>query len=186
MKKLKIIILIIGIILTSLGVLSSIMKWPGSALLLIGPALIALTVVFKMLEKNNSINNGLRNRILKYGLFILGSLVIPFIMTWLIISITGDREEGMGYGFTTPFLLLNLIFAFFIIKSNVFVRLIAGLIVTVITLGFMWIIMSSKILDSKQDMYGIWSTLFTYIVTSVTTWEYTYRIIEKIKKNNAS
>lgn len=123
------------------------------------------------------------NRVIKYVLFIISSFIIPFALTSIIISSTGNREEGMGYGFSIPFLVVNLVFAFFIIKSNIVIKILTGLIVTITTLGVMWIVMTSGIFESKNDMYGIWGAMFTYIFTSVISWELTYRTIEMIKKN---
>lgn len=182
MKLIKNILLILGLIATAIGITTLYMHWPGQNNMLIGPTLIFSSILIGMLE--DYINDiDVKQRLKLYILFILGSVIIPFLMTPLFILIFDSRENGMGWGFAIPFLSLNLIFAFFIIKDSYIIKLLLGILVTILSLGLMFIILNSGILDSESDMYGIKSAIITYFFFSITTWEFTYKAHNKIKKN---
>lgn len=150
---------------------------------------ISLIVITKLIKKQERIeliekfNLIRRKRLLSYFLFVVTSLILPFIVTIFSIMITGSREDGMALGFRIPFFLINFGFAFIIIKSKIIKQLLSGLIISIVTLGLMWTIMYSKILEStifeNSNSYGIWRLIFLFIIISLTSWEITYRIMNK-------
>lgn len=122
-------------------------------------------------------------RILNYLLFMVCSIVLPFIVIIISIMITDNRIEGMKYGYSIPFLILNFGFAFILINSKLLVRLLCGIVVSIISAGLLWLILYSGILSheifGKFDSYGIWRLLISFNVVSLITWEIAYRIIER-------
>lgn len=182
MKVITKILFVLGIFISLLGVFNSILNYPDKILIVIGPLIILGSVVIRMAEKSD-VNNNLRSRLLRYALLIISSFVIPFILVGVLIGITGDRGARMAFGFVIPFFLLNFVFSFFHIKSNILIKMISGVVVTIITLGFMWIVLYSEVLDSPNFMFEILGVLITFISISISVWEIVFRIIYKnIKK----
>lgn len=134
----------------------------------------------ELIEK---INLTSANRLLKYLIFIVFSLLLPFIVTIFSILLRGSRESGMEIGFRVPFFLINFGFAFIVLNTTIKRKIISGFIVTIITLGLMFLILYSNILKSaifeKSDSYGIWRLIFLFIIISLISWEIIYRIMYK-------
>lgn len=162
-------------------------------LLVIGIVLAGLLLLTRNANRDTkpktTYNSIIRNnRILSYLLFIACSIIFPFIATIISILITDSRIEGMTYGYSLPFLILNFGFAFILINSRIRVRLLCGIIVSIISVGLLCLIMYSGILSHELfgdfDSYGIWRLIISFNVVSIITWEIAYRIIER--RNYAS
>lgn len=134
----------------------------------------------ELIEK---INLTSANRLLKYLIFIVCSLLLPFIVTIFSILLSGSRESGMEIGFRVPFFFINFGFAFIVLNTTIKRKIISGFIITIVTLGLMLLILYSNILESaifkNSDSYGIWRLIFLFIIISLTLWEIVYRIMNK-------
>lgn len=123
-----------------------------------------------------------QNRLFLYFLFVVGTISLPFVSILVGIIWTGSREYGVIYGFRIPFYFINLVFAFFIIKSRLIIRLLYGLLVSVI-LGVSWLIVFSDNftinLTESFDSFGLEKHLVAFILISLVAWETIYRIINK-------
>jgi hypothetical protein len=119
-------------------------------------------------------------RVKKYVLFVFAAITIPFVLSGILTIIIGSREAGGAYGFAIPFLIINIIFAFFLIKASAITRLISGVIVTILTIGILFIVFS--LLEDLFGMDEIRVGLLTFIIASISFWESAYRIVEKLKK----
>ena len=121
-------------------------------------------------------------RISKYLIHFGLSLLFPVILVSIFIFVTGDRKFGMVYGLLSALLVLNIVFSFYFFKTKVSIKIISGIIVTLISLGTAYYVILNGIRPSF-DFYGFWTGLFAYVVSSVITWESIYRLLVWRNKN---
>lgn len=121
-------------------------------------------------------------RISKYLVHFGLSLLFPVILVSVFIFVTGDREFGMVYGLLFALLVLNIVFSFYFLKTQISIKIISGIIVTLISVGMAYYIILLGLRPSF-DFYGFWTGLFTYGVSSVITWESIYRLLVWRNKN---
>ncbi len=123
----------------------------------------------------------------KYLLFVLCSVMLPFVVTIFSIMLSGSRTSGMAIGFTIPFFLINFGFAFVLLSASTKMKIIIGTVVTIVTLGLMWLVAYSQILEAadleKVDAYGVWRMIILFNVLSIAAWEIVYRINKQKMKS---
>ncbi len=123
-----------------------------------------------------------QTRIQKYALHLGLSLIAPLLLTMVLIIISGDREFGMVYGIISGLMFLNLFYAFYFLKSKFWINLVSGLLVTTLSCGVVYIILTNKI-KPDFDFYGIYTALFSYGISSIVAWEICYQVL-KLKNSN--
>ena len=121
-----------------------------------------------------------QTRIKKYILHLSLSLITPLLLTMLLIIISGNREFGMVYGIFSGLILLNLFYAFYFLKSKLWINLVCGLFVTALSCAIVYIAYTNKI-KPDFDFYGIFTALFSYGISSIVAWEIFYQVL-KLKK----
>jgi len=119
-----------------------------------------------------------RERILKYIFFLLLSFFVPVFITLLATAVLGDREGGLALGIEIGVLTLNFGFAFYFLREKVLVTLVAGLCVSIISIGLTLIVIYADI-KIPSDFYGFWTALLTYGISSLLTWEAVYQFINR-------
>jgi len=96
----------------------------------------------------------------------------------LLIGATGDREQGIIIGIAIAFLLFNTVFAFYFLAKKWMVNLIAGAVVTMISMGVTGQLIYSGV-KIPGDFYGFFTGLLEYALISIVCWEIIYRIMDK-------
>ena len=99
------------------------------------------------------------------------------------IAISGDRLHGMAVGIGLAFLTLNIFFATYLFKSSLVVNSVCGVIVTAISIGIVYFQLTYKI-KLQGDMYGVYSAVLAYSLSSLICWELTYQALNKITTSN--
>ncbi len=120
----------------------------------------------------------LRARLKKYLIHMGLSIVVPLLFTFLSIAITGSREQGIGIGIAVAFLSLNIFYSFYFFKSSILINSISGILITITSIGFTWLVALSEI-KLSFDFYGFYTLLFSYGVFSILSWEGTYQILQR-------
>ncbi len=124
----------------------------------------------------------LKQRLTKYLIHFLLSILFPIFLIIILIIITGSRETGISYGLFVSFLILNIAYSFYFLKSNLIITMIAGILVTISSIGSAYFILFYKIKPSF-DFYGFYTSLFVYGIISILSWETIYKIlVNKTKK----
>ncbi|MBT30259.1 MAG: hypothetical protein CMO01_11415 [Thalassobius sp.] len=136
---------------------------------------------FKLIRVNNY--QMIQNRGIKYLMLIVGSLVIPFLVTMVIIMITGDRITGMKNFSIPSIILIHLIFSLTQLKGRILKKVIYGIFAAIISTGLIIIPMYFDI-QLNIDMYGFWEVIIFFSLATIGTWECMYQIDKKINKNN--
>ena len=95
----------------------------------------------------------------------------------VLIIISCDREFGMVYGIISGLMFLNLFYAFYFLKSKFWINLVSGLLVTTLSYGVVYIILTNKI-KPDFDFYGIYTALFSYGISSIVAWEICYQVLK--------
>lgn len=137
--------------------------------------IISLIIKFsgKVFLESNSIiiDKIIKNRLLRIILLLIISVLVPAITISMSIIITDSREMGLMYGFRLPFLIINFIYGFIIIKSKLIIKLIIGLSATIFSSAIIWYIYYSDFIQidylNKIDPMGI----IGFILLSVLFWE---------------
>ena len=122
----------------------------------------------------------IENRIPKYLILLISSLIIPFIVAMVIIVLTGDRTSGMGYFPIPAILLIHLSFAFQIKCGRIkkaSMALLAILIAAAITSIPLILNFTFNI-----DMYGFSSLIIFYAIGTVSAWEILFQIDARLPK----
>lgn len=120
----------------------------------------------------------LRARMKKYVVHMGLSIVVPLLFTLLSIAIAGSREHGIGIGIALAFLSLNVFYSFYFLKSSILINSISGIVITITSIGFTWLVALSEIKPSC-DFYGIYTLLFSYGIFSILSWEGTYQLLQR-------
>ena len=123
-----------------------------------------------------------QTRIQKYVLHLVLSIIAPLLLTIILIIISGNREFGMIYGILSGLILLNLFYAFFFLKSKLWINFVSGLFVTTLSCGVVYIVLINKI-KPNFDFYGIYTALLSYGISSIIAWEICYQVL-KLKNSN--
>jgi len=124
----------------------------------------------------------IKNRIKKYLLLIIGSFVISFLVTIILIIITGDRISGLKYFAIPTILLINLSFAITQIELTILRKVIYGIIASIISICLILIPIYFDI-KLNIDMYGFWDLIVFFSIGIIVTWECIYQIDKRINKN---
>ena len=113
----------------------------------------------------------------------IGAIVIPFLMTMLIIIVTGDRITGMKNFAIPSIVLIHLLFSLTQLNGNILKKIVYGIIAAIISTGLTVIPIYYDI-KLNIDMYGFWDLIVFFTLGTVGTWECLYQIDKKINKNN--
>ena len=125
----------------------------------------------------------IKNRAYKYLILTVLSLVTPFLVTMVIIMISGDRISGMK-NFTIPsIILIHMIFALTLLESIILKKIIFGILAVILSTGITLIPIYFDI-RLNIDMYGFWDLIVFFTLGTIGTWEFLYQIDKKINKKN--
>jgi hypothetical protein len=119
------------------------------------------------------------NRILRYLLLGILTIVTPYVTTMALIIVTGDRIEGMKLGAIPGLILPHLIFGLVHVKQPLIARLILTALVTAIIYGLLVMTLRLELIKTNFDIYGFWDLAMTNILVGLIVWE-TYHQVEKI------
>ena len=125
----------------------------------------------------------IKNRAIKYLILTVVSLVTPFLVTMIIIMITGDRVSGMKNFAIPSIVLIHLIFALIQLEGIILKKIIYGIIAVIISTGITLIPIYFDI-KLNIDMYGFWDLVVFFALGTIGTWEFLYQIDKKINKKN--
>ena len=123
----------------------------------------------------------IQNRFKKYLLLLIGSIVVPYMATIVIIMITGDRISGMKYFAIPTVLLIHFTFALTQLKLTILKRILLGAIAAVISSA---ITLIPLYLDFKLniDMYGFWDIIVFHTIGTIGAWELLNQLVNLITK----
>lgn len=85
---------------------------------------------------------------------------------------------GLAIGFMM-LLIVNVFFSFYLLESSTAISLGCGVIVTIVSIGLTYLGVLND-LRFESDMYGTWTILALYGISSIMSWEIVYQIISKI------
>lgn len=121
-----------------------------------------------------------QRRFAYYSVFIIGSLIIPFLLTILFIAISGKRETGMIYGLLASIVSINFIFGYKFLQASFLLRIASALVITAI--GSIAVLVSASLdLQWDFDRNGFWRSILSYLTISVLSWEMIYKITTRKK-----
>ena len=112
----------------------------------------------------------INNRLKQYSILGLLSLLSPYIITIIIIIITGDRTEGMSYFLIPSILIIHLVFSLTQIKKKLIIKLLYTLISSLFTFGFLYVTIYYDI-NLNIDMYGFWDLVVFLLISNIISWE---------------
>lgn len=123
----------------------------------------------------------INKRFKKYVFLLLGSAIIPWIVTILVIVITGDRMSGLKYFAFPSILLVHLLFAFSQLNKKVLTKLGYGLIAATIA-TLLALIPIYFDLSLRIDDYGYWEAIIFFCLGTIGSWELLFQIDKKVRK----
>lgn len=122
----------------------------------------------------------INNRVKKYTALAILSLLLPFVITGIIIMITGDRTDGMSNFLIPSILIIHLVFSLTQIKKKLIIKLLYTLISSLFTFGFLYMFIHYDI-NLNIDMYGFWDLVVFLIVSNICSWEILNQIDKRIR-----
>ncbi|GAB5465692.1 MAG: hypothetical protein Kapaf2KO_11280 [Candidatus Kapaibacteriales bacterium] len=125
----------------------------------------------------------IQNRAIKYLILVIGAIVIPFLMTMVIIIVTGDRIAGIKNFAIPSIVLIHLLFSLTQLNGKVIKKVVYGIIAAIISTGLTVIPIYYDI-KLNIDIYGFLDLVIFFTLGTVGTWECLYQIDRKINKNN--
>lgn len=113
----------------------------------------------------------------------IGAIVIPFLVTMIIIIVTGDRIAGMKNFAIPSIVLIHLLFSLTQLNGKVLKKILYGIIASIISTGLTSLPIYFNI-RLNIDMYGFWDLIVFFTLGTIVTWECLYQIDKKMNKNN--
>ena len=104
---------------------------------------------------------------LSFAIAAAASVVIPFVLTSIIITATGNREKGMGFGIPVGILLGWLIFPMIAWKPFRFVHLLALLVVLVLVAAALTLLPDHWLIGEERDRYGLYTLLMNVMLAAL-------------------
>ncbi|WP_340202516.1 hypothetical protein [Ascidiimonas sp. W6] len=113
----------------------------------------------------------------------IGAIVIPFLLTMIIIMVSGDRITGMKNFAIPSIVLIHLSFSLTQLRGTVLKKIIYGIIAAIISTAVTIIPIYFDV-QLNIDNYGFWDLIVFFALGTIGTWECLYQIDKKINKNN--
>ena len=126
------------------------------------------------------------NRVIKYLLLGLLTVVTPYVTTMILIIVTGDRIEGMKLGAVPGLILPHLIFGLAFIKRHLTIKLLLTTLVTATIYGLLMVTIRLGIIKTNFDIYGFWDLAVTNIIVGLFVWEIFYHLDKLIIKRQVT
>ena len=108
-------------------------------------------------------------------------LVIPYILTIVLIIVTGDRYDGMTYASIPGLLSAQFIFGLIFIKKKGLSKIVLCSILTALTFGLVWVGMTMEIIKTGLDSYQFWDLAITNLIAGIIIWELFYQINNRVR-----
>lgn len=126
------------------------------------------------------------NRLLKYLLLGVLTIVTPYVTTMILIIVTGDRIEGMKLGAIPGLILPHLIFGLIFIKRQLTTKLLLTTLVTAIIYGLLMVTIRLEVIKTNFDIYGFWDLAVTNFLVGLIAWETYYQADKLITKGRVT
>jgi hypothetical protein len=126
------------------------------------------------------------NRLLKYILLGVLTIVTPYVTTMILIIVTGDRIEGMKLGAVPGLIVPHLIFGLIFIKRQLTTKLLLTILVTAIIYGLLMVTMRLEIIRTNFDIYGFWDLALTNFLVGLIAWEAYHQTDKLITKGRVT
>ena len=96
---------------------------------------------------------------LAFAIAAAASVCIPFVLTPIIINVSGRREMGMGFGIPVGILLGWFIFPFIAWRPFRFVHLLALPVVLVLVIAVLAVLPDHWLMSEERDRYGLYTLI---------------------------
>ena len=126
------------------------------------------------------------NRVIKYLLLGILTIVTPYVTTMILIIVTGDRIEGMKLAAIPGLILPHLIFGLIFIKRQLTTKLLLTSLVTSTIYGFLMLTLRLEIIKTNFDIYGFWDLVVTNFLVGLIAWETYYQADKLMNKERAT
>jgi hypothetical protein len=126
------------------------------------------------------------NRLLKYILLGVLTIVTPYVTTMILIIVTGDRIEGMKLGAVPGLIVPHLIFGLIFIKRQLTTKLLLTILVTAIIYGLLMVTIRLEIIRTNFDIYGFWDLALTNFLVGLIAWEAYHQTDKLITKGRVT
>lgn len=137
------------------------------------------------------------NRLLKYLLLVVLTIVTPYVTTIILIIVTSDRIEGLKLGVISGLILPNLIFGLAFIQRQLTTKILLTIFVTAAIYGLLFITIKPGIgfltdtpghefIYTNFDTYGFWDLAVTNLIFGLITWETFYHANKLMTKGRVT
>lgn len=121
----------------------------------------------------------IKKRLLKYVYLLIGSFLIPFFITFLIVLITENRMNGFYYFALPSIFLVHFIFTFTQVNKNWRLKIALALIAIILS-GIITFIPLYLEISFKIDIYRYWDAIIFFAVGTISSWEILFQIDKRI------
>jgi len=137
------------------------------------------------------------NRLLKYLLLVVVTIVTPYLTTIILITVTGDRIEGMKLGIISGLILPHLIFGLAFIQRQLMTKILLTILVTAAIYGLLFLKIPQGIwsltdtdghgfIYTNFDAYGFWDLVLTNLIFGLIAWETFYHADKLMTKRRVT
>ncbi len=121
-------------------------------------------------------------RVLSIVLFAVLCIIIPYIITFLLISMTGDRVQGMKLGVVPGVLITHMVFGMFYLQTVPWIRMIVTLVATGLIYYLLIQSITHELIHTNWDENGYWDLTATNFLIGVIVWEIAYHLVVLLNK----
>lgn len=137
------------------------------------------------------------NRLLKYLLLSVVTILTPYVTIIILVIVTGDRTEGLKLGTISGLILPHLIFGLVFIQRQLTIKILLTTLVTAAIYGLLFITIKPGIgfltdtgghefIYTNFDSYRIWDLALTNLIFGPIAWETFYHTNKLMTKGQVT
>ncbi|MES2836951.1 MAG: hypothetical protein V4667_05475 [Bacteroidota bacterium] len=127
----------------------------------------------------------MKKKLLYYLLLISLTIVIPYLTTMILISITGDRYKGMTLAIIPGIVIVHLIFGLIAIKLNWTKKIVWTLVLSTLIFGVVFLMLTIQLIKSNLGLYGFWDITLSNLIAGFVIWESFFLISNKLQRKTS-
>lgn len=125
----------------------------------------------------------IQNRLLKYIFLLFGSFMIPFFVTFLMVTITESRISGLYYFALPSIFLVHFIFSFTQVNKNWRLKIALALAAIVLS-GIITFVPLYLDISFEIDRSNYWDVIIFFAIGTISAWEILFQIDKRIIISN--
>lgn len=108
-------------------------------------------------------------------------MIMLYLITIILIALTGDRITGMELGVLPGLLSVHIVFGLIFLRFTLWIKLLISLIVGALVYVLVGQVIYYELVSTNWDLYGYWDLTLTNWLIGAIVWEASYHIMKVIE-----